>query len=82
MVVLGAAGAEVAARFGYTPGSFSVLVHHFRQDPKRRFFLQPAKGPQVSPKSDPLREKIVDVMKRTVTFYTHRSSPRHKPRRG
>src|SRR5271167_3883951 len=31
--------AEVAARFGYTPASFRVLVHHFRNQPDRDFFL-------------------------------------------
>src|SRR4051794_24425754 len=34
--------AEAAARFGYTPGSFRVLVHHFRNDPDRTFFAPPA----------------------------------------
>jgi hypothetical protein len=29
----------VATRFGYTPGSFRVLCHAFRRDPKRPFFL-------------------------------------------
>ena len=63
--VEGLSGAEVAARFGYTPGSFRVLVHHFRQNPKRPFFLPAAKGPQASPKSDPLREKIIEVLRDT-----------------
>ena len=35
----GAPSQEVAARFGYTPGSFRVLCHHFRADPGREFFL-------------------------------------------
>jgi len=61
--VEGLCGAEVAARFGYTPGSFRVLVHHFRQNPKRPFFLSPAKGPQASPKSDPLREKVIALLR-------------------
>jgi hypothetical protein len=30
--------AEAAARFGYTPGSFRVLVHQFRKQPDRDFF--------------------------------------------
>jgi hypothetical protein len=36
---------EVAARFGYTPGSFRVLCHEFRQDPARPFFLASRQGP-------------------------------------
>ena len=31
----GLPSAEAAARFGYSPGSFRVLVHQFRQDPRR-----------------------------------------------
>src|SRR5881398_3252563 len=56
--VEGLSGAEVARRFGYTPGSFRVLVHQFRQDPHRHFFLTPAKGPHHAPKSDPVRDQV------------------------
>jgi Transposase DDE domain len=61
--------AEVARRFGYTPGSFRVLVHHFRQDPRRCFFLTPAKGPQSAPKSDPLRDVIIALRKQNLSIY-------------
>ena len=37
----GLPSAEAAARFGYTPGSFRVLVHQFRQQPTRDFFVPP-----------------------------------------
>jgi hypothetical protein len=57
--VEGLPSAEAAARFGYSPGSFRVLVHQFRQHPQRGFFLTPAKGPQTAPKSQPLRERVV-----------------------
>ena len=67
--VEGLSGAEAARRFGYTEGSFRVLVHHFRQNPKRPFFLPPAKGPQASPKSDPLREKIIALRKQNLSIY-------------
>ena len=50
---------EAACRFGYSAGSFRVLVHQFRHNPSRPFFLPPAKGPQKAPKSDPLRQQIV-----------------------
>jgi hypothetical protein len=33
--------AEAAERFGYTPGSFRVLAHKFRMDPRRTFFVAP-----------------------------------------
>ena len=42
--VEGLASAEVARRFGYTPGSFRVLCHAFRRDPAREFFLPSAQG--------------------------------------
>ena len=61
--------AEVAYRFGYTPGSFRILCHHFRQDPKRQFFLPPAKGPQASPKTDKVREMVVTLRKQNLSIY-------------
>src|SRR6516164_267972 len=62
-------GLEVARRFGYTPGSFRVLVHQFRQNPRRSFFLTPAKGPQSAPKADPLRELIIALRKQNLSIY-------------
>src|SRR5579864_3218002 len=61
--------AEAARRFGYTPGSFRVLVHQLRQDPRRAFFLTPTKGPQSAPKVDPLRETIVALRKQNLSIY-------------
>src|SRR5262249_47941959 len=46
-----------------------VLVHHFRQDPRRPFFLTPAKGPQSAPKADPLREVIIALRKQNLSIY-------------
>ena len=72
---------EVARRFGYTSGSFRVLVHHFRQNPRRSFFLSPAKGPQSAPKADPLRELIIALRKQNLSIYdisrnlTHQGHP-------
>jgi hypothetical protein len=60
---------EAARRFGYSAGSFRVLVHHFRQDPSRPFFLPPAKGPQQAPKSEPVREYIVRARKQNLSIY-------------
>ncbi len=61
--------AEVAHRFGYTPGSFRVLCHQFRQDPKRDFFLPTQKGPQASPKADRVREQVVSLRKQNLSIY-------------
>lgn len=60
---------EAARRFGYSEGSFRVLVHHFRQDLSKPFFLPPAKGPQQAPKSDPVRTHIVAARKQNLSIY-------------
>jgi hypothetical protein len=65
----GLSGIEVAKRFGYTPGSFRVLVHQFRQNPERAFFLPPAKGPRQAPKSDPVRDQVVALRKQNLSIY-------------
>jgi transposase len=61
--------AEVARRFGYSPGSFRVLAHEFRQQPDRSFFLPPQKGPQASPKTDRVRDKVVALRKQNLSIY-------------
>ena len=61
--------AEAAQRFGYTPGSFRVLVHDFRHDPAPQFFLLPHRGPDSAPKSDPLRERIITLRKQNFSLY-------------
>jgi len=60
---------QVARRFGYSPGSFRVLAHQFRQNPDRPFFLPPQKGPQASPKTDRLRDKVVALRKQNLSIY-------------
>jgi hypothetical protein len=67
--VEGLPSAEAAARFGYSPGSFRVLVHEFRQDPQRTFFRTPAKGPQTAPKQDRLRDRVVALRKQNLSIY-------------
>jgi hypothetical protein len=65
----GLPSAEVAARFGYTPGSFRVLCTQFRQDPGRTFFLEPARGPQSSPKAERVRDEVVALRKQNLSIY-------------
>jgi transposase len=67
--VQGLTSAEAAARFGYSPGSFRVLCHQYRQDPDRPFFLPPAKGPSTAPKQDQLRERIIALRKQNLSIY-------------
>jgi hypothetical protein len=61
--------AEVAHRFGYTPNSFRVLCHRFRQNPHRPFFLTPAHGPSAAPKKDRVREEVVALRKQNLSIY-------------
>jgi hypothetical protein len=61
--------AEAAERFGYTPGSFRVLAHKFRMDPRRTFFVAPQKGPKSAPKQDRLRGRVVALRKRNLSIY-------------
>ena len=54
--VEGRSGVDVARSFGYTGGSFRVLVHQFRRNPKRAFFLPPRKRavPKDQKRKDPV----------------------------
>ena len=70
--VEGLSAAQVAQRFGYTPGTVRVMVPQFRQTPERPFFQPPAKGPQAAPKSDPLRDRIVALRKQNLSIYDSR----------
>jgi hypothetical protein len=61
--------AQAAKRFGYTPGSFRVLCHSFRQDPQRSFFLPVLKGPQASAKRNTVRKKVIELRKQNLSIY-------------
>ncbi len=60
---------EVARRFGYTPGSFRVLCHAFRQDPERAFFVPPERGPRPAPAPSARRQLIVQLRKQNLSIY-------------
>jgi hypothetical protein len=59
---------EVAKRFGYTPGSFRVLCHQFRQTPQRPFFIQPRTGPHRAPKRDAVRDQVIAMRKQNFSI--------------
>jgi hypothetical protein len=63
------ASAEAARFFGYTPGSFRVLCHAFRQNPKRAFFLPPSKNPKVVPEKERVHETIFSLRKQNLSIY-------------
>jgi len=67
--VEGLPSAEVADKFGYSAGSFRVLCSQFRRYPERQFFKKPIKGPQSSPKMDPIRENVVALRKQNLSIY-------------
>jgi transposase len=67
--VEGLKGGEVASRFGYTSGSFRMLVHQFRQNPQRPFFLAPVRGRKAGKGQDALREKIIELRKQNFSIY-------------
>jgi hypothetical protein len=60
---------EVAKRFGYTPGSFRVLWHQFRQHPHRAFFIPPRKGPHHAPQRDPVRDHVMTLRQQNFSMY-------------
>jgi len=60
---------EVARRFGYTPGSFRVLCHQFRQNPQRPFFILPQKGPHRAPKRDLVHDHVIALRKQNFSIY-------------
>ena len=68
--------ADVARRFGYTPGSFRVLCHQFRHDPefRARFFSRVAQGPARAPVRDPIRDLVVAMRSATSPSMTSSAS--------
>jgi len=60
---------EVARAFGYTPGTFQVMCHHFRRDRERSFFLSPKPGPRSQPKKSAARDAIIELRKRNHSVY-------------
>jgi transposase len=65
----GLPSAQAARRFGYSPGSFRVLCHHFRKHPHRQFFRTPAAGPPGQPRKSKLRQQIIDLRKKNLSIY-------------
>lgn len=61
--------AEAARRFGYSPQSFRVLVHRFRQNPDRDFFVPPVRTPHAAPKRERARNLIITLRKQNLSIY-------------
>jgi hypothetical protein len=67
--VEGRPSAEVARAFGYTPGSFQVMCHHFRRERDPVFFVSPRPGPRTQPKKSAARDRAVELRKRNLSVY-------------
>jgi transposase len=61
--------AEVARRFGYSPGAFRVLCHAFRRRGLPEFFATAHPGPHGQPKMSRAQEQIVALRKRNYSVY-------------
>ena len=59
----------VASAFGYSPGAFHVLCHHFRRDPAPAFFLVSRRGPQSQPRKSAARDLLVRLRKQNHSVY-------------
>jgi transposase-like protein len=76
--VEGVSSADAARRFGYAPGSFRVLCHHFRRS-KPDFFREVKHGPHTQPKKDAVRELILGMRKQNLSIYDIARRPRRPP---
>jgi transposase len=65
----GLPSAEVARRFGYSPGAFRVLCHAFRRGDLPELFATAHPGPREQPKKSRAREQIVALRKRNYSVY-------------
>jgi DNA-binding CsgD family transcriptional regulator len=61
--------AEIARRFGYSPGAFRVLCHAFRRDELPPFFATAQPGPRAQPHKSRAQEQIVALRKRNYSVY-------------
>lgn len=65
----GLPSAQAARQFGYTPGSFRVLVHQFRNHPGRDFFAPTARLGRPQGKQQRLREHVVTLRKQNLSVH-------------
>src|SRR5262249_46782750 len=61
--------AEAAARLGYTPASFRVLVHQFRKQPERDFFIPTPREGRPPGRQRRLRDQAVALRKQNLSVH-------------
>jgi len=78
-------GKDVAARFNYTPGSFRLLCHQFRQDPSVPFFLpnrHALRAAAAATKKTPaLHERVIALRKQNCSIYDIQRALQEKDQR-
>src|SRR3954447_12232143 len=67
--VEGVPSAQAATRFGYTPGSFRVLVHEFRNHPGPDSFPPTARQGRPPGKASRLRDLVVALRKQNLSVH-------------
>lgn len=67
--VEGLPSAEAARKFGYTPGAFQVMCHHFRREPEPAFFAVTRPGPRFQPRKSAARDRVVALRKLNYSVY-------------
>lgn len=70
--------AVVAKNFGYSPGAFRVMCHHFRREPEPLFFASGKPGPRAQPKKSAARAEIIALRKRNYSVYEISESLKEK----
>jgi len=65
----GLPSAEVARRFGYSPGAFRVLCHSFRRGEVPAFFAATRPGRRDQPNKSRAHDQIVALRKRNYSVY-------------
>jgi len=61
--------AEAAARFGYTPASFRVLVHQFRNQPQRDFFVATPQQGRPPGRQRRIRDQVIALRKQNLSVH-------------
>ena len=68
-VVDGLSSRDAARRFGYSPGSFRILVHRFRQEPERPFFLPDRRAAHARQRNADRLRQIIALRKQNLSIY-------------
>ena len=68
-IVEGLPSEQAAKCFGYSPGSFRVLVHRFRRHPDRPFFLPDRRQEQDRQRNSARLQQILALRKQNLSIY-------------